>query len=95
MFTEGDVGIGGGGIGFVEARLEAVREWVDEPGRVLMSGIVCECASTFEDRGDEAGVGMEIGENGCRGYRGMKMKCEEVWLRARRVVDKSKASLGR
>lgn len=50
MFTEGDVGIGGGGIGFVEARLEAVREWVDEPGRVLMSGIVVYgWALAFED----------------------------------------------
>src|SRR5690606_8542936 len=39
MLTAGDAGTGGGGIGFADARLEALREWVDEPGRVLMSGI--------------------------------------------------------
>lgn len=40
MLTEGELGTGGGGMGFVEARREAMREWLEEPGRVLISGIV-------------------------------------------------------
>lgn len=37
----GGMGIGGGGgIAFAEARRELVLEWVEDPGRVLMSGIV-------------------------------------------------------
>lgn len=36
----GEMGMGGGGIGFVEARREEFLEWVEDPGSVLISGIV-------------------------------------------------------
>jgi hypothetical protein len=41
MFTDGEPwpGRGGGPIGFVDARLEPLLEWVLDPGRVFMSGM--------------------------------------------------------
>ena len=39
-FALGEIGTGGGGIGFAEARLEASLEGFEDPERVLMSGIL-------------------------------------------------------
>ena len=41
---KGMIGAGGGGIGFPDVRLEPLREWAEEPGSVLMSGIMFETA---------------------------------------------------
>ena len=38
--ADGEMGMGGGGIGFAEARRELFPEWVEDPERVLISGIV-------------------------------------------------------